>query len=408
MRFALLGIHPDGLAMAAALVASGRHELASYTDPVGDDWLRHYGAAARRVADAEEVLADPAVELVIVAGKPDVRPLQLRRALQSERHVLCVHPPDPTAEVAYEAGMIQQDTRCVLLPLLYEAPHPAVRHLAALLRPADASPVGALRLLQVERGAALSGDKPSLPGWDLLRALGGEVAELTGYAEREAVEPGVPVLVAGRFERGGMFQVTLLPGAEEGLRVTAVGEHGRAELDFPVGWNGPAFLDWRDDAGELQEESWDVWDPWPALVDRFEAAVSGAPGAPTWQDAVRALELDDAARRSVEKRRGSLLEYQEATEAVGFKGTMTLVGCGLVWLILLALFASVWVPQLGWIIVPLIVAFLALQALRYVLPKPVPPPAARTSGAAAVSSPDRCEIAAPVPGPPPRAVQSKE
>ena len=55
MRFALLGDHPDGRAMADALVASGRHERAAH-------------AAA---ADLEEVLADPAVMAVIVAGGPD-------------------------------------------------------------------------------------------------------------------------------------------------------------------------------------------------------------------------------------------------------------------------------------------------------------------------------------------------
>ena len=66
MRFALLGDRPDGLAMAAALVASGRHELAAYT--TANDALSRLAPAARKVADAEEVLADPAVEAVIAAG----------------------------------------------------------------------------------------------------------------------------------------------------------------------------------------------------------------------------------------------------------------------------------------------------------------------------------------------------
>ena len=55
-------------------------------------------AQTRRVSDLEEVLADPAIEAVIVAGAPAVRPAQLRRALQSERHVLCVHPADDSPE----------------------------------------------------------------------------------------------------------------------------------------------------------------------------------------------------------------------------------------------------------------------------------------------------------------------
>ena len=52
---------------------------------------------------------------------------------------------------------------------------------------------------------------------------------------------------------------------------------------------------------------------------------------------MRCLELDDAARRSVARRRASALEYQEATEEAGFKGTMTLLGCGLLWVSLLLL-----------------------------------------------------------------------
>jgi hypothetical protein len=87
-----------------------------------------------------------------------------------------------------------------------------------------------------------------------------------------------------------------------------------------------------------------------------------------WQDAVRALELDDAARRSVERRRTSLLEYPEASEEVSFKGTMTLVGCGLLWAVPLLLIVSRWVPQLGWLILPLLVVFIGLQLLRYVIP----------------------------------------
>jgi hypothetical protein len=56
---------------------------------------------------------------------------------------------------------------------------------------------------------------------------------------------------------------------------------------------------------------------------------------------------------------------------------MTLVGCGLVWGMLFLLILSAWVPKLGWLILPLVIAFLALQLLRWVVPardrKPVGP-----------------------------------
>src|SRR5262249_21545441 len=71
----------------------------------------------------------------------------------------------------------------------------------------------------------------------------------------------------------------------------------------------------------------------------------------------------------VERRRVSGMEYQEANEEVGFKGTMTLVGCALVWVILLLFIGSLWLPWLRWVIVPVLVFFLVLQLFRWIIPR---------------------------------------
>ena len=63
------------------------------------------------------------------------------------------------------------------------------------------------------------------------------------------------------------------------------------------------------------------------------------------------------------------MEYQEASEEVGFKGTMTLVGCGLIWLILTVLFVSLWFPMIRWAIIPVLTIFLALQLFRWIIPR---------------------------------------
>src|SRR5262249_54360610 len=63
------------------------------------------GRGARLERALEEVLADPAVDAVIVASPLPERAAELRRALQSERHVLCAYPPDATPDAAYEAAM---------------------------------------------------------------------------------------------------------------------------------------------------------------------------------------------------------------------------------------------------------------------------------------------------------------
>jgi predicted dehydrogenase len=400
MRFALLGNHPDGLDLALCLAASGRHHIVAVTSPSLDaNQLARLGESVRRVPDLEEVLADSAVEAVIVASGPANRAAHLRRALQSERHVLCVHPPDPSPDLAYEAAMIRQDTGCVLMPLLREVLHPGIARLEESRR-SGAAVLGDLTLLDLEhhaRGGVLllagtKDDQPSLPGWHVLRTAGGEIAEVAAFAVAEEATIDQPLLITGRFEKGGLFRARFLPHQPQSTwRLTLFGTEGQADLHLPLGEPGPAFLTWRDRNGETHEETWDSWDPWPALVHQFEAAVkkgSGIVSTPpenanevpskrlptpfsipvTWQDTIRCLELDDAARRSVERRRVSGMEYQEASEEVGFKGTMTLVGCALVWVILLLFVGSLWLPWLRWAIVPVLVLFLALQLFRWIIP----------------------------------------
>ena len=390
MRFALLGNHVDGLELAGALVASGRHQLLYHAGASDDPALRRrWPEGVKQVHDLEEVLADPAVEMVLVASSPANRPTHLRRAMQSERHVVCVHPADDRPDIVYEAGMIQQDTRQALVPLLPGAFHPAVRRLGEFLSPerspANATALGEFLLLEVEfwsagevlLDAGSIGRAACFPGWDVLRALGGEIAEVSVMAPDEEVGPGTPVLLTGRFERRGMFQAALLPNRPDPRwRLCLVGTSGQVELLFPLGVPGPAFLTWRDGTGELHEEAWDAWDPWPALVEAIEEALGAAtgrqPAGLSWQDEVRCVELDDAARRSARRRRTTLLEYPEASEEVSFKGTMTLVGCGMLWAIILLVIFSRWVPWLGWVVGPMLGAFLLLQLLRWVIPSREP------------------------------------
>ena len=139
-------------------------------------------------------------------------------------------------------------------------------------------------------------------------------------------------------------------------------------------------------------EEWAALNPWTALVEAFDEAVetwrsrraAPVPGATeqasltdktsrlSWLDAIRALELDDAVRRSVERGRAYGLDFQEATEEASFKGAMTLVGCSLLWISLLLLILSAWLPQLGWAILPVFGVFLVMQLLRWVVPEGPP------------------------------------
>ena len=316
--------------------------------------------------------------------------------------------------------MLQADVRCVLLPLLTEALHPGVRRLgelAHLSAPSTAitshlqsalGPAGSLpheiqplpspaKLLEIERWSTEevllqaehhgpTSNRPShavLAGWDTLRLLGGEIGELFVLAAEEELSPQSVVLVSGQFLRGGLFQQTLLPcQAESRLRLALVTVSGRAELLFPQGWPGAAELSYTDADGNPRRESWPALDPWPNLIERFEVEVarlaSGGPAGSTlsllstpprlsWQDEIRAIELDDAARRSIHRRRATAMEYQAATEEASFKGAMTLLGCGMLLMSMLMLIFSRWYPWLGWLILPALAIFLGMQALRVVV-----------------------------------------
>lgn len=418
MRFALVGDHPDGLDMARALVDSGRHELVVYAGGgLGLERLSRWGMNPTRVGDVEELLANPAIEMVIVAGSPSHRGQQLRRALQSEHHVLCVLPID--SDLAYEATMLQADTRTILLPLSPEVLHPAFGRLAEIIRDAPGSdgppresaitehpgsapaslpnprPRRPFDLLDMELSVteAIASEEDidlmALPGWNVMRFLGGEIIEVVSLAETEEIVADDILLVSGRFENGGLFRSCFLPHqAESRWRWTARKGYRRFELLFEQGWPGPARLTYTNEHGQGHEENWDTWNPWPAMVERFEdalgrwaasAIVDQARHGPVhrraasisplqWQDAIRSLELDDAARRSVERRRASTLDFQEVSEEVGFKGTMTLVGCSLIWLCLALLILSIWISWVGWLIAPVLGIFLFLQLFRWIIP----------------------------------------
>ena len=391
MRFALLGDHRDGVDLTSALTATGRHELVVYAGPTtGLATLQRLGLTPRSIGDLEEVLADPEVDAVIVASSSSVRAAQLRRALQAECHVLCVHPADPSPDVAYEAAMIQADTGRVLLPMLPMALHPGIARLAELAR-GEPMP----RLLEMEIWSteevlldASEGHRPSLPGWDALRLIGGEIIEIYLQSSQAEMLPGEPLLVSGRFVNGMLIQATYLPNqSQAACRFSLVTTTGRVTLAFEQGWPGSAQWISLDDGGAARTEELPSFHPWAALIERFEQAIEEAlvrrptPGQPSdvcltrtppmlgWQDELRALELDDAARRSVERGRSNTLDLQETTEAATFKGTMTLVGCSLIWLSVIVLILSVWVPLLAWLIVPLFGVFLVMQTLRWIVPQ---------------------------------------
>jgi predicted dehydrogenase len=369
MRFALIGDHRDGLAMTSALTAQVRHQLAAYAGPVGGaERLRQCGAVFRQYQEVEELLAQSDVELVIVADDLEHRPAVLKRALQADKHVLCVHPADLRPDICYEASMIVQDTRRILVPLLPERLAPAMLRLQQLCRE------GSLGIVQVVEGerkeSAANWDGSSLLSvWDGLRQLQGEIREVSVLtAAGEGLQPGEQTTLTGRFARGALFHLLMTPSGEsQSCRWLVRGEGGTAELIMAQGPYGLAQLHCQTPSGEIVE-SFAAWDPWQRLAEVVEDCMLRKPQPMTWLDETRCLELFDAARTSARRRRVVPMDYEASSEEANFKSTMTAVGCGLLLVLLVLFFAMPLIPGLKYVFLPLLVLFLAMQLLRWLVP----------------------------------------
>jgi len=346
MRFVLVGDHPDVQAFATAAISAG-HRLIGYCGSA-PTFARSLSANIKVTADLEELLADPATEAVIIGSPVNSRLDVARRVLQSERSAAIAWPVDVKPDGVYELNMLQGDMHQVLLPLMPDA------MIDAGAVPANgwidvkiADPVEPL--LHVDE----SGKHAAFPLWTLLRHLVGEIIEISGFAQAEEIAPGSVNFLNGR-------------GDKASFRAQFQRSAGPTERRIEIMPGGTVT-------------SLDYEKCWPQIVAEFDRAIASLKSAPraepaagpiiegdprlSWRDAIRAAELDDAAARSIVKRRAVLLEYQEANEEVGFKGTMTLIGCGLLWVVLLLLILANWLPWVMWLILPVIVIFLVFQIL---------------------------------------------
>lgn len=355
MRFAIFGDHPDGLRLAQALSQSGRHQVVAQATGTPTAGFRYFN-------DIEEVLADPNIEAIVVASSIDQRLNHLRRVLQSERSAFCVHPVDLRPDGAYEIHMLQGDAHQVVLPIMPEWFSPAIEELKTSMTDVPTNAVLGIQICQRD-GAVLPSatgeNRSTLPGWTILRRVGGDIVEVAAFAKTEELHESEPVVGFGKFPNGRLFQVAWLSdGLRDSVGVSILGSAPEAPTEIRAA-----------DATE-----------WNALIERFDRAVARLKSAPRvppgsgpaldlrdglgWHDEIRAAELNDLARRSIERRRVYSLDFQEATEEVGFKGTMTLVGCALLWMLPVVALLFAWVPKLAWIVLAVLLVFLALQLLK--------------------------------------------
>jgi predicted dehydrogenase len=389
MRFALSGDGSTALAVARAMGLNRAHEIVAVVGP------RHSGPAypplkpgVRSCRGWEELLADCPVDAVILSSDRERNLDQAVRQL-AQAGIAVLLPPELTqpAENFYELSLIEAESPGRLFPLLGLHGHAQVQRLCDAI---SQDALGRLRHVRIERkifgpGALIGGhdlDAALLCDADLLRVICGEYDQVTASRSGDDLQGYSQALVT--------FDGDAVPQAVWTATATSADVEWQLTLS---GENGTAVLEGNPEAALLRltlqvkgapttsEESTDEAGGW--LLERFVATVGAdvnqqmAAPSSLWEDLSRAVELVEAAQRSVRRRRTIDVYFETPSERSLFKTQMTAVGCSLIVLTLLAvvlylvLAATIGMPPLmkkvlvGLIFLPLGI-FLALQLLVFI------------------------------------------
>jgi myo-inositol 2-dehydrogenase/D-chiro-inositol 1-dehydrogenase len=370
MNFLILGDGPEELAWAQALAGHPEHRL----------WAACPGFKAfpdlPGGLDLDGALAIAGVEAAIVGGGPELRAEGLRRAAGAGLPVIVLHPPGPDADPYYNVALSRQETGAVVVPDLPARLHPGV---AALGKALDAAGQGSgSRVVRYEmRAGPADGDLIAgafARAVDVARALIGEVEAVTATGDPPGARPTERLVVQLRGPGPRRAEVRLEAGPQvEPARLVIAGAEGSLTLEHDPTFHGPSRLVRRPAGEEEVVTELDPWDPKDAILRALVEAVAGRPAHPDLLDGTRAMELAEAAARSLRRGRTVDLFYEEMSEAGNFKSVMTSTGCALLLgaLVLYAISRAgqglgfEWMGYLAWVIPPAFLLFILLQLLRY-------------------------------------------
>jgi len=384
LRLALLGADAATVSLVKAAFTDSRFalvgtcELDRCDDPRLVESLSGLLERIRRFDSWEALLDQQQVDAVIVArdADQDRRAEQLRKLIQAGVPVIAAHPVLDSMLVCYELDMIRRETQSVVLPLLADRHHPAIRALAQLAHMGDDSPLGKIEQMTIQRGTSRLSrsevEQQFARDVDLIRAVAGDMTRLGAMAGgTEQPDYGsLGVQMSGPLGAVGRWNVLPAP-TEQGATIMLVGTKGKAIAHDPA--DGAPWTLEQTIGGEHKTEHYLHWNPAGAALDQLAAAMCGEETEPNWVDAARSVELTETIARSLTKGRTIELYYEDYTEEGTFKGTMASLGCGLLLAALLLLGVVAIVEQLGapvklwpYLLVAVLGGFLLLQLLMLV------------------------------------------
>lgn len=372
MNFLIIGDGPEEHAWAAFLAGCPEHRLvAAYPG------LKPFpNLPGRQSLDDGLALAE--MEAVIVGGDPELRAEALRRVAGGGWPVIALHPPGPNADPYYHVALSRQETGAVVVPDLPERRHPGVQMIAAAVAKGLAGDYRELRYeLPIRNGGGSLVTVRFARAVDVIRAVIGEIEAVTATGDPPGIDPtlGLVVQLRGSADRRAEVRFTSGPEGTPSCLILS-GSNGSIRFEHDLDTTGAPRLI-RRIGGEESTTETPLFDPHRAVVIALDELRSGHPAHPDLLDGTRAMELAEAAERSLKRGRTIDLAYEEFSEEGSFKSVMTGMGCGLLVVAILILPVALagpalglnWTIYLAWLIPPALVVFALLQLLRFALSK---------------------------------------
>ena len=333
MRLALLGLDDDILAIAKVAAASTYRVERIACSAAQFEVARRELREIKWISNWEALLDQATADGVLVARQDneDLLAEQMRKLLQAGMPLLVSHPVGLSALASYELEMIRSENGGVIVPYLLHRHAEPVRLLSELAQQGDASAIGQLQQVTLERNLS-ERSRGSVLRWfgrdvDLLRMLSGEIHRVSAMGhtpEGDYANVGVQMAAESgliiRWSAGPVENVA-------GSRLVLIGSRGKAVLHIPQ----------QQQPWELQIRSQDEVHTQEFRTDELMLTPLGCLShtdgprvhCPRWSDAAKAIELTGAVERSLARGRTVEMNLDEQTEAGTFKGLMTSVGCGL-------------------------------------------------------------------------------
>jgi myo-inositol 2-dehydrogenase/D-chiro-inositol 1-dehydrogenase len=218
---------------------------------------------------------------------------------------------------------------------------------------------------------------------DAVRALIGEIQAVTATGVPAGEHPTDRLTVQLRGETGRHGEIVLSRGSNESASLSVPSGGSLLTWFHDLEFRGPSQLvtgSFHDSQG-VSSQNLGEWDAKSAILRVLEEASPDQEPSPGLTDGTRAMEVAEAAARSLRRGRTIDLDYEEMSEAGNFKSVMTSIGCGLLLGTMFLMFAVSaakslgfdWAVYVAWIIPPLLVIFVLFQFLRFGIKSPPPP-----------------------------------